>query len=93
MLGSTGRSLCDKQDADGFCCCSGGAVGQVRLMGLAFGGKELVLEEDPNLNLRKVHSRLIKDKGLARAGEGQQLALLPAAPNGTLKQLCTAHQA
>eukprot|EP00775_Hariotina_reticulata_P007204 gene7204-7418_t len=37
---------------------------QVRFMGLAFGGKELVFEEDPNLNLRKVHYRLIKDKGL-----------------------------
>ncbi|KAF8063036.1 ATP8B4 [Scenedesmus sp. PABB004] len=37
---------------------------QVRFMGLAFGGKELVFEEDPNLNLRKVHIRLIQDKGL-----------------------------
>lgn len=34
-------------------------------MGLAFGGKELVFEEDPNLNLRKVHYRLIRDKGLS----------------------------
>jgi len=42
------------------------AVGilQVRFMGLAFGGKELVFEEDPNLNLRKVHYHLIRDKGL-----------------------------
>jgi hypothetical protein len=37
---------------------------QVRFMGLAFGGKDLVFEEDPNLDLRKVHYRLIKDKGL-----------------------------
>lgn len=37
---------------------------QVRFMGLAFGGKELVFEEDPNLNLRKVHYHLIRDKGL-----------------------------
>ncbi len=34
-------------------------------MGLAFGGKELVFEEDPNLNLRKVHYHLIRDKGLS----------------------------
>lgn len=34
-------------------------------MGLAFGGKDLVFEEDPNLDLRKVHYRLIKDKGLS----------------------------
>lgn len=38
---------------------------QVRFMGLAFGGKELVFEEDPNLNLRKVHYHLIRDKGLS----------------------------
>lgn len=38
---------------------------QVRFMGLAFGGKDLVFEEDPNLNLRKVHYRLIRDKGLS----------------------------
>eukprot|EP00879_Flechtneria_rotunda_P002302 GHRR01002495.1.p1 GENE.GHRR01002495.1~~GHRR01002495.1.p1 ORF type:complete len:221 (+),score=52.80 GHRR01002495.1:460-1122(+) len=37
---------------------------QARFMGLAFGGKELVFEEDPNLNLRKVHYHLIRDKGL-----------------------------
>jgi hypothetical protein len=34
-------------------------------MGLAFGGKDLVFEEDPNLDLRKVHYRLIKDRGLS----------------------------
>jgi hemoglobin len=38
---------------------------QVRFMALAFGGKELVFEEDPNLDLRKVHYRLIRDKGLS----------------------------
>jgi hemoglobin len=38
---------------------------QVRFMGLAFGGKDLVFEEDPNLNLRKVHYHLIRDKGLS----------------------------
>lgn len=44
------------------CAC---AVMQVRFMGLAFGGKELVFEEDPNLDLRKVHYHLIRDKGLS----------------------------
>lgn len=34
-------------------------------MGLAFGGKELIIEEDPNLNLRKIHYHLIRDKGLS----------------------------
>jgi hypothetical protein len=34
-------------------------------MGLAFGGKELVNEEDPNLNLRRIHYHLIRDKGLS----------------------------
>jgi hypothetical protein len=38
---------------------------QLRFMGLAFGGKELVNEEDPNLNLRKIHYHLIRDKGLS----------------------------
>lgn len=38
---------------------------QLRFMGLAFGGKELVIEEDPNLNLRKIHYHLIRDKGLS----------------------------
>lgn len=37
---------------------------QLRFMGLAFGGKELVFEEDPNLNLRKIHYHLIRDRGL-----------------------------
>ncbi|KAF6257788.1 hypothetical protein COO60DRAFT_1639680 [Scenedesmus sp. NREL 46B-D3] len=37
---------------------------QLRFMGLAFGGKELVNEEDPNLNLRQIHYRLIRDEGL-----------------------------
>ncbi|WIA40241.1 hypothetical protein OEZ86_013620 [Tetradesmus obliquus] len=38
---------------------------QLRFMGLAFGGKELVNEEDPNLNLRRIHYHLIRDKGLS----------------------------
>lgn len=37
---------------------------QVRTMALAFGGKELVYDEDPNMNLRKIHYHLIRDKGL-----------------------------
>jgi len=37
---------------------------QVKFMALAFGGKELVNEEDPSLDLRKIHYRLIRDKGL-----------------------------
>jgi hypothetical protein len=44
-------------------------------MALAFGGKELVREEDPNLNLRKIHYRLIRDQGLTlvrgRGGGGR----------------------
>lgn len=47
---------------------------QVRFMGLAFGGKELVFEEDPNLNLRKVHYNLIKDKGLTLVSNGRGAA-------------------
>lgn len=43
-------------------------------MGLAFGGKELVFEEDPNLNLRKVHYNLIKDKGLTLVSNGRGAA-------------------
>jgi hypothetical protein len=46
---------------------------QVRFMGLAFGGKELVFEEDPTLNLRKVHYRLIRDKGLTLVSSTQHL--------------------
>jgi hypothetical protein len=52
--------------------------GQVRFMGLAFGGKELVFEEDPNLNLRKVHYHLIKDKGLTLVSNGSGAAELAA---------------
>lgn len=37
---------------------------QVVLMELAFGGKELVLEDYPNFNLRRIHYRLIRDRGL-----------------------------
>jgi hypothetical protein len=47
---------------------------QVRFMGMAFGGKELVFEEDPNLNLRKVHYRLIKDRGLTLVSGSQKTA-------------------
>jgi hypothetical protein len=47
---------------------------QVRFMGLAFGGKDLVFEEDPNLNLRKVHYRLIRDKGLSLVSKRTALA-------------------
>jgi len=46
---------------------------QVRFMGMAFGGKELVFEEDPNLNLRKVHYRLIKDRGLTLVSGSQKI--------------------
>eukprot|EP00878_Enallax_costatus_P025040 GHUV01026761.1.p1 GENE.GHUV01026761.1~~GHUV01026761.1.p1 ORF type:complete len:270 (+),score=44.20 GHUV01026761.1:1184-1993(+) len=37
---------------------------QVRTMALAFGGKELVNDEDPNMDLRKIHIHLIRDKKL-----------------------------
>ncbi|GBF90610.1 hypothetical protein Rsub_03182 [Raphidocelis subcapitata] len=37
---------------------------QVQFMAMAFGGKELVLEEHPNLNLRRIHYKLIRDRGL-----------------------------
>lgn len=65
-------SLCSAEGLGGaaqlslLACLRHVAVGilQVRFMGLAFGGKELVFEEDPNLNLRKVHYHLIRDKGL-----------------------------
>lgn len=33
-------------------------------MALAFGGKELVNDEDPNMDLRKIHLHLIRDQGL-----------------------------
>jgi hypothetical protein len=39
-------------------------------MALAFGGKELVNEEDPSLDLRKIHYRLIRDKGLGLVSGG-----------------------
>ena len=48
-------------------------------MSLAFGGKELVFEEDPNLNLRKVHYRLIRDKGLNEVGLGLDWGVLRGA--------------
>jgi hypothetical protein len=44
-------------------------------MGLAFGGKELVDEEDPNLNLRKIHYHLIRDKGLSLVSEHAEVML------------------
>ncbi|KIY99020.1 hypothetical protein MNEG_8944 [Monoraphidium neglectum] len=37
---------------------------QVTFMALAFGGKQLVTDEHPALNLRRIHWRLIKDSGL-----------------------------
>ncbi|GBF88947.1 hypothetical protein Rsub_01446 [Raphidocelis subcapitata] len=37
---------------------------QVNFMALAFGGKELVFDERPDLNLRRIHYKLIKDGGL-----------------------------
>lgn len=37
---------------------------QVKFMALAFGGKELVVDEHPDLNLRRIHYRLIRDRGL-----------------------------
>jgi hypothetical protein len=45
---------------------------QLRFMGLAFGGKELVNEEDPNLNLRKIHYHLIRDRGLSLVSAQQR---------------------
>lgn len=33
-------------------------------MEMAFGGKELVLTDYPDFNLRRIHYRLIRDKGL-----------------------------
>ena len=54
--------LCGSYDILYGSVLSGGP--QVKFMALAFGGKELVNEEDPSLDLRKIHYRLIRDKGL-----------------------------
>lgn len=40
---------------------------QVKFMALAFGGKELVLDEHPDVNLRRIHWNLIKDKGVTES--------------------------
>jgi hypothetical protein len=56
-------------------------------MGLAFGGKDLVFEEDPNLNLRKVHYHLIRDKGLSLVSK-PLLSCAAAAPGFVSSGLC-----